>query len=417
MDETLRAKSAPGTTTAQGSGIRPVPLPPSREPGVLVHVWRYSGPVDELAFQDALADLSARHEILRASRPVVASVRYLALPAQRGYREFFGRQLAAAAMAEPFDGDEAPVRVSLVRFEKAAGIIILAVRSAAVDSWSAQVLMRDLAAFYAVRRAGEGESGLPELLAWDRPGVPDPAEFDWWRRRLAGARAFGLCPQPPATVDPDLSPYGAYRFELGPETVRGIRRLAAQTAGTPETVLLTAFSLFAAEYGGASDVTILAPSAGRRDPRCRDAVGSFANLFALRTDLSGAGTFREALVSTRAALRAALEHEIPFAAVPSAAPGLFDVGDLVVPVFELVQSPLPGQAGKAADLTYAEEHAVPVQDEDGPELSGGMRWRLALIGPREGVGTVEYPRSGFSGEAVSGLVVAFQRILDRSLAE
>jgi hypothetical protein len=417
------AESRPVTRTPQSAVGRP-----SREYGRVVNVWRYRGPVDELAFQDALQDLVARHEILGAGHAVRATVRYLALPARGGYREFFAQQLAAAATTEPFGPDGARLRVGLVRFEKKGGIIIIAADASVADPWSGQLLMRDLAALYAVRRTREGTAQLPPVGARVPERSVDPEEIEYWRSRLAGARLFSFAPEQPEAVDPNRSPYGAYHFEVAEETVRGIRRAAAETRSTPYMVLLTAFCLLALERGGGSDLTVTSHSTGRSDPRHLDSVGPFANRLAIRTDLSGASTFRDALARVRAACLDAFDHEVPFDAVGEALPELFDVGELVVPGFELIQSPLLGQVGQAADLSFAEEHAAPIPDDDGPELDGGMRWLLALTGARVdgdgndgggggGVGTVQYPRSRFSVEAVAGLVESFQRILDKSVSE
>jgi non-ribosomal peptide synthetase component F len=185
-------------------------------------------------------------------------------------------------------------------------------------------------------------------------------------------------------------------------------------------VLLAAFQLLANERGGAQDLTAVAYGAGRSDPKYQDTVGLFANPLPIRTSLAGVRTFRDALARTRAACLETFDHELPFAEIRRAVPAPFDEAAgaaEVVATCELIDSPLLNQVGKAADVGYAEEHAAPNPDDDGPDLPVGMRWLFALTSAIDCVATVQYRRSEFSLEAVAELVEGFMQVLNRSVAQ
>lgn len=406
-----------------------------------VSSWRLTGPVDPLALQDALDDLEVRHEILRTevdrrARPrcqrirpagqVRLSIRYLPGAASGSRREILAGLVAAEAGTEPFDVRDLPLlRATLVRLEPEDSLLVLVAHQSAVDGWSAQVLMRDLAACYEARRTRTRAQlpTVPSYRGYARESAPvhrrgrDDAELDFWRERLAGARIFGFAPRPPAEADPRGGRYGAYRFRVEARVASGVLRLAAETASTPFMVLLTAFCLLAGEQGAGEDLTVTAVGVGRDRARYPDTVGPFVNRLPIRANLAGARTFRQALVRVRAGCLAAYDHEVPFGRLAKAMPEVFDMSmesALTVPDFELLQSPLLGQIGKAAELGYAEEHGVPLVSEgDCPDPAEGMRWTLALVSTAECVGTLRYPREAFSREAAAELVGQYLRILRR----
>ena len=92
-----------------------------------------------------------------------------------------------------------------------------------------------------------------------------------------------------------------------------VRILARTEGSTLFMVLLAVFQLLLHRHAGQEEIVVGAPIAGRTRSEVEDLIGFFLNLLALRTDLSGAPTFRDLLGRVRAVALGAYAHqEIPF---------------------------------------------------------------------------------------------------------
>ncbi|WP_395105926.1 amino acid adenylation domain-containing protein [Actinomadura sp. SCN-SB] len=98
-------------------------------------------------------------------------------------------------------------------------------------------------------------------------------------------------------------PRGATVSERGARVARrfddavtdGMRRLAAEENLTPYMVMMAAYAVLLHRYTGATDISIGSSVMNREHADVQRLVGNFGNTLPLRTDLSGAPTFREAL--------------------------------------------------------------------------------------------------------------------------
>ena len=77
--------------------------------------------------------------------------------------------------------------------------------------------------------------------------------------------------------------------------------------------LLTTFKILLYSYSGQSDIVVGTNVANRNRSETEKLIGFFINLLVLRTDLSGAPSFREALSRVREVTLKALAHQdLPF---------------------------------------------------------------------------------------------------------
>src|SRR5215471_18856075 len=168
---------------------------------------RLEGDLDTVALGAALADVLARHEVLRTVYRTADGEPYqqvLALD-EAGFdlpvTEVSEAELAGVA-AEPFDLASAiPVRARLLRVGPADHVLVVVIHHIATDGWSAGVLARDLSAAYAARRAGQAPGWAPlpvqyaDYALWQRellgeeddPGSLLAQQVSFWREALAGA--------------------------------------------------------------------------------------------------------------------------------------------------------------------------------------------------------------------------------------
>jgi hypothetical protein len=171
---------------------------------------RLEGALAVGALAAAFTGVVERHEVLRTTygegaggavqridpqSPVMVPVLDLvALPEARRAAE--SARLARQEALRPFDLAAGPVlRVRLVRRGPARHDLMVNLHHIAFDGWSMGVLVREVAALYAARRAGQ-RPDLPELsvqyadyAAWQRRWLQGEAlerQVAYWREALAG---------------------------------------------------------------------------------------------------------------------------------------------------------------------------------------------------------------------------------------
>ncbi|HYH79782.1 MAG TPA: amino acid adenylation domain-containing protein [Longimicrobium sp.] len=299
-------------------------------------VMHLRGELDAGALETAVNGLMERHESLRTVfrfegdeplqevRPhAPAALPFFDLGRLPGdVRELEAKRIAGEDARTPFDlAGALPIRWALVRLAADDHLLLLNIHHIVADGWSLGVLFRELGTLY--RAAVEGEpSPLPPLpiqyadyAVWQRARLDGAAleqELAWWRGRLQGAATLALPtdrPHPPVQ-----SFHGAsIPFALPAALSEAVDRLAREEGATPFMVYLAAFSVLLSRWSGTEDVVVGSPVAGRFPEETEGLIGVFVNTLALRTDLSGDPTFRQALRRVREATVDAYAHqEVPF---------------------------------------------------------------------------------------------------------
>jgi len=106
---------------------------------------------------------------------------------------------------------------------------------------------------------------------------------------------------------------------LPPDLADALRTFSRRERVTLFMTLLTTFQTLLLRYAGTDDVVVGTAIAGRRRAETEGLIGFFVNTLALRTDLSGDPTFREALARVRDVVLGAFDHQdVPFEKVVEA---------------------------------------------------------------------------------------------------
>ncbi|MFE9325082.1 amino acid adenylation domain-containing protein [Nocardia sp. NPDC052278] len=298
---------------------------------------RLSGRLDTAALAAALADVMARHEVLRTIYPEVSGeprqivLDELALPVQPVrvpadsvpdvVGEFVRRGFDVTARV--------PVRVGLFEIDSDTGefLLVLVVHHIAGDGQSMGPLARDVMAAYAARLAGHAPEWEPlavqyaDFASWQRQLLgarDDPAslmstQLEFWRSTLAGAPdRLELPADRPRPAVASLSG-GRVPVRIDARLHQRLLALARSRGSSLFMVMHSALATVLGRLGGSDDVVIGTPVAGRGEPGLDDLVGMFVNTLALRTRVDTGEPFTELLMRTRETDLLAFEHaDVPF---------------------------------------------------------------------------------------------------------
>lgn len=336
---------------------------------------RLRGPLNTQALGAALNALVTRHEILRTrygiadGRPVqiIDPPRPVALESSDLDDV---DDLAAALRAEavtPMDIErDPPLRVRLLRVEDGEHVLSVVLHHIASDNASHAILWEELAALY--RLAAEGAPiQLPDpapqyapyaLRQQERIGEKAAEHLAYWRENLAGLSPLDLPTDRPRPARRDWSA-DAVAVRLPAPVTHRLRQIAADADTTLFVVLLTAYQLLLARYGGRQDVTVGSAVSARTRAVEQRIVGYLQNTLVLRARWSGDPTFSQLLVDGRAGVLGAMEHmEVPLHQMADAAGREQSRSD--APLFQTM-----------FDLVTADDPAVPWPGLTAEELPAG----------------------------------------------
>jgi len=241
---------------------------------------------------------------------------------ETSHAEFFDQAVREEAR-RPFDlAMGSLVRARLVEFGDLEHLLLLTVHNLASDSWSNDVLTRDLCACY-----GAFVQNQPQALTDLRLQFADYADwqherlaandFSWqreyWRQQLAGdLPVLDLPIDRPRLTTRDVSNEICARL-LPQDLVDAVKAFATREGASPFMVFLTIFEVLLHRYSGQDDFLIATPGTNRQRQDFELLVGPFVNPLLLRADLHDDPTFSELLSRIRrVVLDAFANQEVPF---------------------------------------------------------------------------------------------------------
>ncbi|WP_157650924.1 non-ribosomal peptide synthetase, partial [Burkholderia ubonensis] len=292
---------------------------------------RFEGDLDVQRLRAAISEISRRHEILRTTFPAIdgRGVQRIAPPAPVALAvvDVAGESDALALLADetdrPFDLAVGPLyRVVLYRVDARVHVFGVVMHHIISDAWSSGTLIGELAALYAGQHLPELAVQYADYAVWQHERL---ASADT-HRELALLSA-SLADAPDQIELPTDRPRPAIQrfdgavlpFQLNGELADGVRAIAHASGTSTFMVVLAAYALLLSRYSNQQDIVIGSPIANRRSSMTEPLIGFFANMLALRVDLSGNPGFGELLARVkRVALDGYSRQEIPFEQVVDA---------------------------------------------------------------------------------------------------
>jgi len=307
------------------AGLNPRATLSYNEPGIL----RLRGQSNIEALSGALRDLVDRHEALRATFspdgmtlciaapspieiPVVDLTSLDAFERDRRYED-----LAIHDVENPFDLQKGPLfRARIVRLGPEDVAIMLIAHHIVCDGWSYWVMVREIAALYALRLGrtveplpsadsfadyalGESSGNAPHLAADER----------YWLEQFR-------TPPPPLDLPadhprPPLRSQRAGREDhvLEAELVAAIKKLGAQNGASLFVTLLASFSAFLHRLTRQTDIVVGIPAAAQSLDGHERLVGHCVNMLPLRSFIDPGQPLSALLRTMRSTMLDAYEHQ------------------------------------------------------------------------------------------------------------
>ncbi|HWC87787.1 MAG TPA: amino acid adenylation domain-containing protein [Solirubrobacteraceae bacterium] len=359
----VRENEPPALRPRRRAPEEPVPLTLSQEqmwrlettadpPGLfnVTAQHRFSEPVDAGALRRALAYMVERHEALRArfergpGGPYQLFASSLAVDVAlcdltevaAAEREEALRRTLGEQDAEAFDLARGPLlRACLYRLGPEHSVLAASFDHLVCDGTSAYVFLSELTAAYEAFAAGREPALRPltvqyaDYALWQRCWLTEERlerQLEYWTKKLAGipwgpAVPFDRVPERPSRH------IVARDFDVGPDTYRGMQRLARANHSTVFIVTVAAVQELFRRAGGVTDVVLSTTLSGRRLAEVDGLVGCFHGVGRIRTDLSGAADFEEVVARTRETVIGLIEHQdVPFWRIRRAVLGDFPTG-------------------------------------------------------------------------------------------
>jgi hypothetical protein len=401
---------------------------------------RISGRIDHTALRSALDDIVVRHEVLRTTitgdhgsvyqtvhQPSSVPLDIRDLPGHSARaRKLRAEELLSEAEQSTLDVNDLPLlRAVLGKFDEDDWVLALVSHHTAVDGWSIQVIVRDLAEFYAARLANRGPA-LPPVRQYREYAARqqlflESAEFlaarEYWQRKLRGI-GFSTLPTDRPVPERHTQPYEAHNFTIGAEAMSTMSAFAKSVRMTNFIVMLASFNVLLYKLTGSTDPVINTIVSGRNELQFQDTVGSLLNFLPMRTDMDSCGTFRELLDATRDTCLEGYSNEIPDYCIEQDVPSLlksWEAPKASAFVFGYFEGPFDVAALQIADGCQGIEDRE-VERASG-ELPGGASWTMFRFPSGGLTGHVAYNPDEFDTDTVIGWTQTYLRILASGVAD
>ncbi|WP_157995691.1 non-ribosomal peptide synthetase [Thermomonospora amylolytica] len=294
------------------------------------------GDLDRAALEQAIWDVTARHETLRT-----VFAEHDGTPYQRILPPEQARPALEVAtctpeefIARPFDlARDIPLRVAVFDTGEREHLLMAVFHHIAFDEWSFGPFAQDVARAYAARLEGRAPEWEPpavqyaDYTLWQRELLGDPLDpgslharqLAYWAQALSGIPEEIPLPvdRPrPATVG---QRGGTVTRELPPSLVEALRKVARSGGASMFMVCQAAVAALLHRMGAGEDIPLGSPVAGRTDEAAGSLVGFFVNTLVLRADVSGDPSFADLVARIREADLAGLANQdLPFEALVEA---------------------------------------------------------------------------------------------------
>ncbi|HEX2272090.1 MAG TPA: amino acid adenylation domain-containing protein [Pyrinomonadaceae bacterium] len=209
-------------------------------------------------------------------------------------------------------------RAGLVQLAAEAHVLVITMHHIISDGWSLGVLVNELATFYQADLNGH-ESPLAALplqfgdyAVWQREWLQGDLlqkQLAYWKEQIKDAETVLNLPLDKPRPAVQTFNGALESLVLPAELAQGLNKLSQSEGATLFMTLLAAFQILMSRYSGQKQFLVGTPIAARRLQELEGLIGFFANTLVLRTNISGAETFRDLLANVREVCLGAYAHQ------------------------------------------------------------------------------------------------------------
>lgn len=218
----------------------------------------------------------------------------------------------------PIDIKRGVMRVTLFTRTNGADVLLLVLHHIAIDFWSLDLIIQDLAILYSMETPNALSSlsrtagSYADFVRWQKALLDSQQGerlWNYWRKQLDGDLPFmNLYTDRPR---PLVQTYEgeSQRLELNEDLSRRLKQIANDQGATIFTAVLGAFKVLLQRYTDQDDIIVATPTIGRSHPELEGVVGYFSNPIMLRSRFFANLGFEEFLRQLRQTVISGLEHQ------------------------------------------------------------------------------------------------------------
>ena len=397
---------------------------------------RIFGPLNVSALDSSIHDLVKRHEILRTTcstidgqpTQTIAPTVTLSLPVKKlgtlskTNQENEIRKRAIEVARKPFDLTKGPLlRLELLEINKREYVFLLTTHQFVTDGWSMGILLRDLSTLYEAATTGTPSPLLEvpiqyaDFSIWQRKRLREQSvecQLSYWMDQLAGSSPMVDLPIDRARPLIPSFKGGTEYFSFSPALSESIRILSRREGVTMFMTVLAVFQILLHRLSGQDDVMVGTSVSNRNRLETEELVGNFSNNLFLRSNLSDNPSLHTLLTRVRSMVTDAYANqEVPLEKVIEK---LQQRGvKTLIPQFHvmfMLRDSAPEQNLKLPGLMIKRL----------PFDLGTARLDLNLDMTDGGgalSGTLEYKTDLFERSTIKRIIMSFQKLLEKSVAD
>ena len=291
---------------------------------------RYSGEINEVAFEKACRTLFSRHQSLRST--ISPDGKWMCVLANATALKNFGpvnldhsgdtqsqlKVIENSQMEKPFDLENGPLsRISWIRISDTEHLIYFTAHHIVCDGWSVPVMLNELGRLYSEFSGGDAAKLATALKYSDYSDIElrfiksetGLAHQKYWLDQLAN---------PPEPLDlptafkrPPQRDFLADRLDypIDSSLTASLRKAGAKSGASLVATVLAGFAAYVHRISGSSDLVLGLAAAGQSLHDQRTLVGHCVNLLPVRLKPQQQQPFSDFLVQTRSAVLDAYDHQ------------------------------------------------------------------------------------------------------------
>lgn len=214
------------------------------------------------------------------------------------------------------------LRISYLKQNEAAGVLLFNMHHIASDGWSVGVLIKEFMALYQTIKNGES-SDLPALTIqyadfahWQRQWLSGDVlsqQLDYWQHQLADLPQVHSLPLDHARPETQRHLGARFHFSLTPQLSDALQQLAVNNQVTQFMLMHAVFAVVLSRFANNHDIVIGTPVANRTQQELEALIGFFVNTLVLRVDCGNNPAFTDFLADVkRVNLEAQANQDVPF---------------------------------------------------------------------------------------------------------